>query len=222
MAQPQLVLGSTAPAYSPGMNWEPGDLVGGTYVSVEYSDDGGTTWATVRNGSQIAVTGINMSLNDYESPPNTNRMYRAYVYDPSFGIISAASNTPEAAAAVNGWWFKNPLDSTDAQEVNLIGNAMQITKPTSLTQQSVLGASYDIFTVDTTKGDILKLVADFLNYAAYEAFVTLYKKNVVVLIQSPGSRQWYAQFAGDLNPSLMNSIDDYYQATVTAVEQAMP
>lgn len=48
------------------------------FMRFEYSDDGGTTWAAVRGAERVtASAGVDVTVYDYESPPNTARTYRA-------------------------------------------------------------------------------------------------------------------------------------------------
>lgn len=50
-----------------------------TYMVVEYSDDGGATWAIARGGSKImnSPDGTTFTIYDYESIPRVQRGYRA-------------------------------------------------------------------------------------------------------------------------------------------------
>lgn len=62
--------------------WTRGGLAGVATALIEYSDDAGTTWATVRGASALAFDSAanqQVTTYDYESPPNTSRSYRATV-----------------------------------------------------------------------------------------------------------------------------------------------
>jgi hypothetical protein len=47
------------------------------FFDFEYSDDAGSTWTAMRDATRIAATGTSATVYDYESPPNTPRVYRA-------------------------------------------------------------------------------------------------------------------------------------------------
>lgn len=87
-------------------------------VEVEYSDDIGTTWATVR-GSGVAPTSGALTLVDHEAPLNATRMYRARTRIGDIGSAWSATATAtilESAA----WYLSDPTSADDPTEIKVV------------------------------------------------------------------------------------------------------
>jgi hypothetical protein len=82
------------------------------YFDVEYSDDGGTTWAALRNGSAVTPSGTYAAtVYDYEAPPRQLRSYRAKaVRVVGTLLIGSAWATASATLTPARSWLKDPLD----------------------------------------------------------------------------------------------------------------
>jgi hypothetical protein len=62
--------------------WTRGGLAGVATALVEYSDNAGVSWSTVRGAAAAALDSAanqQVTVYDYESPPNTSRSYRATI-----------------------------------------------------------------------------------------------------------------------------------------------
>ena len=128
----------------------PGGSPAASYLTIEYSDDLGATWANVRNSAQIAapnppvggsasdpytasylatygtvIPGVagSVVVYDHEAPPLTVRQYRARALALSAGLIIAGpySATNSARFEPRFWWLKDPSDPTLNLEVPVLG-----------------------------------------------------------------------------------------------------
>lgn len=111
-------LATVQPAGGAVNTWTRGGLAGTTTAQVQFSDDGGTTWADVRNASVANPLALpspsqQATVSDYEATPTVTRQYRARVSSGS--LTSAWSEVQEATIpGGGGWWELDPTDPSTA------------------------------------------------------------------------------------------------------------
>jgi hypothetical protein len=84
------------------------------YFDVEVSDDGGVTWAALRNGSTLTPSGtFAATVYDYEAPPGRTRQYRAKaVRIVGTVLIGTPWATASTILELTRAWLKDPLDAS--------------------------------------------------------------------------------------------------------------
>lgn len=174
----------------------PGGSFTSQYFQVQRSDDGGTTWAFIRDGQEIAVNGSFKGVAlDYEAPRGLTVRYRAR----SVGV-AGEERIPSAWSAVipqvlvtndGTWWLK----AVDAPSLNV--GSLNVTTPLNVAVQ-------EPFTVFKPLGKNLPVIVSGLiggedgsyriittNQTQWSAVEAIIVHQGVLLAQDPSGRQKY-------------------------------
>lgn len=158
---------------------------------VEFSDDGGGTWAELRgtptdpdDGS--AALNQEQTLYDYEARGGVQRSYRAYstLTDTTGKVVSSVvSATVTATQTISQWWLKDPLDST----LNMNPRITQIpeTRKENLAVHEPLGRVDPVVIADALHGFDGKLSINATDAAGRAAVEALMAVQNALLLQSP-------------------------------------
>jgi len=177
-----------------------GDAAGGSYTSqyfqVQRSDDSGVTWALLRDGDDIAVSGsYTATVTDYEAPRGLTVRYRAR----SIGVsgeerIPSAWSTaiPQVLVTNDGtWWLKAVADPT-LNVGSLIATGeltRRIEEPNTVFR--VLGRSLPIVVAGLIGGVDGQLRLTALNDTQWDAIEDVLSHQGTLLVQDPLGRQNY-------------------------------
>ncbi len=182
---------------------------GSNTAYVEFSDDGGTTWAQVRNTNDspadyayLQLSGGVGTVYDYELVPGTQRTYQAAQVSNN-GVFSAYSATVTATLSPTDWWWKNPLFPTE--------NMIVVVQPPFKTKvMETLGeyrplvepgvSSFPVFSSGGVQGVDGTIQVLTITKAAFAALVTLYRYAGTTLLQSPFGYQWYIRVNAPRQP----------------------
>jgi hypothetical protein len=157
VAAPSLT--ATAPTDGSAVTLVASGCTDGNFVEFQYSLDGGTTWADIRE-TGVEVSGGTASASDYDLVGNTTGglftntvKYQARQVIPSLNQISAwsAAEAVVIPAWLLYWWLKDPLAPANNAQV-------QVKPPWDLPLKIVaasyteLGASLDVVVSDGARG----------------------------------------------------------------------
>lgn len=193
----------TPDGWSFSQPWKPASQVD-AYAIVEFSDDAGATWDSIRFTdsslfdpvSRIAV------LYDYEAPPNVARQYRAktgakdYQIDPVAGTLlsSAPSGAFSATLSVSDFYIIDPYTLTRLKLPHIGDLALSSEEPAA--EFEPLGRPYTIVVSDVPKGERFTLSLAFNSRAEYQAFEAMRQTQHVLYIQTPSLDSWYVKLRG--------------------------
>lgn len=160
----------------------PGGSPAASYLTVEYSDDAGASWANVRNAGQIAApnppvggsatdpytasylatygtlvpgTAGSVTVYDHEAPPLAVRQYRARALALSAGLIIAGPNSATNSGRFEPrlWWLKDPSDPTLNLEIPVLGpDSSELDEPAA--EFAALGRARPIILADDLDDDL--------------------------------------------------------------------
>lgn len=193
------------------------------YFQLQRSDDGGTTYTTIRNGSNITPSGSYVGIaSDYEAYRGVVAYYRARavgVDSNSVEFPSAYTTVVQVLATNDGtWWFKavtspsinlgsvrvlKELD-VNIQEPNTVFRVLGSTRPTVIAGP-IQGqdGGYNIKTINETEWDNLDLL---LTYQG------------ILLVQDPYGNQKYVRVINREWTAEQVSGNIYRDVTLTYVE----
>ena len=158
------------------------------YVTIERSDDAGTTWSPIRLGTAVAgVFGNPLTVNDDEAPRGITVKYRARVSAYTSGVLNTSVNSALALATLtpDTWNLKCP----QAPAINAIGITV-IGEPTDGASEDVgvfrpLGRRYPVTVAGTLGGWDGDLEIACANTAEWVALKDLIECQAVLLLESP-------------------------------------
>lgn len=228
----QLAPGVSAPQTA----WQPGPR-GLSYPYAEYSDDGGTTWNTVRytDANNYGVTSYQQTVYDYEAPPNAARLYRVrtgaldFNQDTTNGalVLSDPSDSTSTTLVVTDWYLVDPYTKTRIPiEFYNDGNNPAVLPMTSPTKQGIfdpLGSQYKIVLSDVSSGEEFALNLLFWQGADFDAFEVIRKTNHTLYLQSNLTRSWYINLISPRAAVLwMLDNNGQFRVTISAIQVARP
>jgi hypothetical protein len=214
--------------------WKPSSQVD-TYAIVEFSDDSGATWDTVRytETSLYDPTSRQAFVFDYEAPPNVARQYRArtgardYQIDPLEGadLSSGPSGVLSATLTVTDFYVVDPQDLVRLV-LPQIGD-ITLSSPMPQGRFDPLGRKYAVTVSDVPKGEDITLRLAFNSQAEFDAFESLRLSQHVLFIQTPGQRSWYVTLGGPRAATwgmgtMKDGVGGKYTVEVPAIETARP
>lgn len=180
------------------------------FFEVQRSDDGGTTWAQIRDGEVPAATGNKAVVYDYEAPRGVTSRYRARAVgvNGSEEFATAWSNIVQVLVTNDGtWWFKVLDDPT----LNVGGLRVDKTLSVTVTEPNAvfrpLGRSYPVVVssvIGKRDGTFTIHVPDDDQWSSLE---TLLLYQGVILVQDPTPRQKFVRITS-------RSWDETYSAGV--------
>jgi hypothetical protein len=162
-------------------------------VSVQSTDDGGTTWQAVRFGTLIATGGGNIAtIYDYEAIPLGTRGYRA-MSQTALGVPSAWSTTANVTNTTPGFWLKDVLQTVSNLRINVHQGTLVTQRAEQSTEHQGLGS-----TTPQVIADVLGLpdgaLTTWTQSASDEAtLLALLNLQRTILLQVPDGRQFYVR-----------------------------
>lgn len=206
----QMLVDSTCFKRGTSTAWTRGGLSGTHTVTIERSDDAGTTWSALKRPYVLYAIGINAdgSVNpapeqiatvaDYEAPPGVAVQYRAKTNgsEGSNSLVSPYSTTTTATLVIVGSWLKDPLDPTRNIPVTIEGTQLDTDTTEPQAPHWALNRADPIITAGVVRLDsIPQLTFFFPDDATWKAFKTLRESGRVLLLQTcygdSGNEQWY-------------------------------
>lgn len=172
---------------------------------VQRSDDGGTTWADVRDGDAIAQDGsYNGSLVDYEAKRTNTARYRARQIGYTGAIGSSTSVAgPWSTALVlsitndGGWWIKSTLDpNLNVGGVRVLGPSLDFVQEESLGVFRPLGRTRPIVISGYLYGQDSNLEIATVGAAEWSAISALAQRQDTLFVQDPFGEQRYIRITG--------------------------
>lgn len=192
-----------------GTAWKDGFGVA-SWPQVEYSDDGGTTWATVRIAGRPEYDELTRlsTVYDYEAPPNSPRLYRArtsvsdqwlpaeLLSDPSSSVSATLPNTV--------WVLKDPIACVPGLVVSHRGD-LALSADIQQEVANVQGRRTPVVLSDVPGGETIPLALT-VRGADWETFEAMRKQNRALLLQSDMTDQWYLRIIGARKATLVNNV----------------
>ena len=178
-------------------------FLGQTAAFIQYSDDGGVTWGTVRGGSSISLPASTQaaSLLDYELTPGVARTYRAYVIDQALGVVSLASATVSVTSEVTTWWIIPPLNPSLATSMTVTSYSM--TQMEQMAAHQLPGLSFPQVVASAMGGKDGSIQVETVNTAQWNALEAAINSQQVMWLINPFGEGIYARVG--LAPGGMNS-----------------
>lgn len=211
--------------------WSAGGFLGSSQIVVEYSDDFGLTWSTLRGGGALVVDGRQQcAIYDYECPPQWARYYRAR----SVGVLSnqRISSLPSpvggAASAPTSWWLKDPLYPSRNRAVRVLPEFSAATK-LAATPFETKGADFAVVIGEVEqRGETFTASVWALDVTQHLALLRLLRSGNVLLLQDVIAQQWYVRCTGEITRERLRAYDPVTQVahahkvTVTFTQVARP
>jgi hypothetical protein len=189
--------------------------------SIEYSDDGGSTWNFVHGASALTINPGTATVFDY-STPITTRQYRGQSWTVYPFGYSAYATASVAGATAGGYWLK---DITDGTIVKLKVKPGSMGGPfvEDLTLHYGLGAKFPIPVAGMLHGEDGGATLQTSTAAEQVSLLTLLNRQTTLLFQAPDA-QWFIRVT---SPHAVNKIrtivGNYLRETAVAwVEVATP
>lgn len=176
------------------------------FIYVEYSDDGGTTWAPVRGanpGPSILTGGV--YIFDYEAPFNEDRKYRARIASNAPTLSSVWSSTVTANLFGERW---NLRKIVTGEEIDLkVQPGVKKSDPMNTGKfMPLVGEENIVLDAGWSHGD-LPLTVRALKKADRKTLVnTFLKSGATMLLRNPLGDHWYVRVTGDLSRDLMHAM----------------
>jgi len=166
-------------------------------IDLERSDDGGTTWTAVRDGTDVAGTfGSATAIVDYEAPRLTTVKYRARVS----ASLSGALNTSNWSAATNAgpipadkWNLKVPqVPALNVYDIRVVVNPSEdITEDLGVFRP--LDRRYPIVVAGKLGGWDGEFTIATITSAEWYAVKAIVERQSVLLLQSPYGWEKYVR-----------------------------
>lgn len=185
-----------------------------SYVTIERSVDGGTTWVAVRAGQAVrtAVAGQQATVYDYDAPRGVTAIYRARMFGGTIPITNGSTNpdlsgssipstldwaatttspndtAPSAAlvALCDLAWLKSATDPTKNLQVRLLKDTANSASTEDQAIFEPQGRPTPIVHGGTIRSEVFEgLQFVFLNDAQWDAFEVLRARQEAVLLQTP-------------------------------------
>lgn len=178
-------------------------------IDLERSDDGGTTWAAVRNGTDIAGTfGTPTALYDDEAPRVITVRYRARVSATyTGGVVNTGAWSTSATAVVTAdeWQLKCPQDPS----INIY-NVRVITNPTEDITEDLgvfrpLDRRYPIVVAGKLGGWDGSFTIATITADEWDAVRAVVEAQKVLLLQSPFGWEKYVRIVGGARTIIMGT-----------------
>ncbi len=204
--------------------WSRGGLSALINMVVEYSDDGGTTWATHPDTPIIPVTNTQLAtLQDYRPTIGTARVYRAY--DTATGAPTSATSATSGSATLTAttWWLKDVKNSALNIQLVVLGTTFDVSTHEAMGVFRPLGRKNAVIVTDVVEGEEFDLVLEFTTVAAFNAFKAIRDPRRVLILYSPFvSKQWWVKIGRDVTEKVNGFDPNYRNVKVSFIEQDAP
>ena len=192
--------------------WTPGGFTGLTTTTVDYSDDGGTTWASVRNATTVALPAVSQQVEiyDYEPVPTVQRQYQAVV-EAAVGsdVVVSAIATAEATIATSSWYLYDPLNPPADIAVFVTQFETSQTERSAVHYQ--LGQALPIVLTTTVGGSDGTVTIETITAAEYIALEALVASQHTLWLTSPLGDGYYVRLGpmpGGMSSGMGNKTRD--------------
>ena len=194
--------------------------------TVQRSDDGGTTWATVRNGSGLVPNGSFVTtVTDYEADRDSTQIR----YRTRADGINGTSILQSVGTAVTGtptsdgtWWLKAPLNSSLNRSVVVQAANLQFTRDETLGVFRPYGRSTAVVVSGVLGGKDGSFDIAASGLAAWQALEPLVTAQQTLLVQDPLGDQKYVRITKREYDLEGNASRPVYRVKVDYVEVAAP
>lgn len=188
--------------------WTVGGFAGLTQTVVEESEDGGVTWARVRQLVSADTSTQLVTVYDYEAAPGVTRIYRASVRanwtNPATLVTSRYSaSSASIVATLLSAWLKDPLDPASNVALSCL-DGITDTKGRNVAVLLPLGAKLPIVQSDVRRARTATVSVTPATQAETDAINHLLDQPArVLLLQQPAAkspwrgRQMYLVATGD-------------------------
>jgi len=221
--------------------WSTGGYIGAptSVLQVQFSDDGGSTWVTVRNGtSAISFNTLGTGaayvppVKDYESIPGTPRVYRARVsaYSAQYGVeiigTWSATATPPPTST-NGFAYLFDPTNPSGAVCGVVEGTWKGSIHESATRYWPIGRPYAAKSSDGTKGVGGTVPLRTTTKAQFDRLIALAEESGILCLVLPLER-YYITLTGDRKLSVtattLSAPTGFYHAKTTLpyLEQARP
>lgn len=203
-------------------------------TSIQYSDDGGATWANVRGMGQVSITlHTAVFAEDYEATLDQARQYRSWVTGiASSNVVSSAYATSSATPTSKSWWLVDPLFPTLNLAV-MVADLPSLDHPVDSAVLEPLAYPGEAKTTSivvfgaarTSSGTVQFFTA---GQAARKALKLLLTARRVLLLKMPAEAagetgaQWYAAFGTVTEARVLVGKFSYRTMEATLTEVAAP
>lgn len=199
-------------------SWTRGGLVGTTSAIVQRSDDGGITWATIRESSPEPALGAGQQITVTDIEPINVVQYRAAV-DAGSGLVSPWSAATAAAVTPTAWVLSDPLDPTTWLTLTRVaglastGTSLQIPASFNTTSPQAQGVfqGFGRATAIVQLGDIYDGTVTFSHliegYSDKATFDSLRDRNRVLQLRSDMGDSWYVTLPASIVPTVLRATD---------------
>lgn len=172
---------------------------------VQYSDNAGASWATLRGGAVLVRTGATTTAYDYEAPSGAARQYRAAAVRTVSGqlLVSANSATAPATLVVTAWWLVDPLTLVANLQVNFHDAELVMSRPEDQATFRPLGRRRVVVMAGALTGEEGALTLSFLDAATYAAFESLRGAQRTLYLNTPYAGSYYVRLGPTRSASLM-------------------
>lgn len=203
-----------------------GDLLITKTPLVEYSDDNGVTWQTLRNGNSFRLDAQQQAtLFDYEALPGVTRQYRgSTAIVDSNGVNYKSTYSPSAYANLSSdvFWLKSISDPSKN-----IGGFVVASVEVDLTDDvgvfKPLGRSTAITVEDIPGGEDGKMEITAIGRDTWEALKALVKSGDVLMFVSPFGEGKYIKLTGSQTWDSMTTVDsEVHKMSLSFVEVGRP
>jgi hypothetical protein len=199
---------------------------------VQYSDDGGVTWAILRNWNNAPFTN-GQTVYDFEQMPNVARQYQAYGTNPLSGVEGPASNILTTTYAPTQWWVTSPLNPTIATSLSVV--SYQMTQMEQATPHTVLGQEFPVILASVMGGKDGSLTVQTTSDAIWAQLQAVINAQQILWLTTPLGDGLYIRFGptpGGMGSGgygvtskqakILASASNYREITLTYVEQGAP
>jgi hypothetical protein len=198
--------------------------------TIEYSDDGGTTWATVRGADFMDLFGIvsggTFTVSDYEYTPKVARQYRGRVYEQTGSLITNSNYGTAGPVDISPttWRITDPVARTSV-EVSVYAQTFDQVVDKKTGVFLILGRDKPVVVSDGGDGSTFELMLQAKTKVDDTTAVAIAKSTATQLIQSPYGEHWYVvvtAYKRSQEPTPINSTDAFRGITLTCTEVDAP
>lgn len=197
------------------------------YVKVERSDDGGTTWVTVRDADvgDVAIT-TSVDVVDYEAPLNTACQWRATPYrlvSSSYiaGTVSAADSETTTVSASG--WLTDPADHDLDVSIALNHAArVNVSRDERQAVYRAFGRSTPVVVSDVVGSESIACSIQVHSAADRVAVQTILDTGRTLLLRLHDGRSWWVRPSPTVAQADQSGLGTFWLFPVTFVEVDSP
>lgn len=224
--QPTLVSAFSSPANLTVLTFglDPTDVTS-SQGSIEYSDDGGTTWQFVRGATALIFPEADptIQVSDVEVTPIYTRLYRAQTWTafwpPGFSPYAFASESPPNLAQP---WLVDPVDGLTLP-LSIKPGSFTNTQLEDMTVTYPLGRKKPLVVFSDIHGQDGQITIVIQNFQDEAIFQELMQRQTVLLLMTPEPNHWYIRRTSSVSTDRpIQMMSGYREHTFTYVEVDRP